>query len=190
MQCAFLRRTGIRRNLEGTLTDVEANRIIRDLMTPQFKAGNYDKGTLDGVTAVIAKLEHAPTTPPEPSATPIDWGGIGASAVVFGLLAMFFYRGVKTPGFRGWMILPLTLPFWLFPLLILNTTFALVLLALYVVAFPIVKLIVPQDLSPQGWGRDSAIRTYDSPNDGGSSGNSGSSGGGGDSGGGGSSGSW
>ena len=43
--------------LEGTLTDVAASRIIRDVMTPRFKAGNFDQGTQDGVLAVIAQLE-------------------------------------------------------------------------------------------------------------------------------------
>jgi uncharacterized protein len=40
--------------LEGTLTDVAASRIIRDQMTPQFKAGNYDQGTEAGVQAIVA----------------------------------------------------------------------------------------------------------------------------------------
>ena len=44
--------------LEGTLTDVAASgQIIRDVMTPRFKAGNYDRGVEDGVNAIIAQLE-------------------------------------------------------------------------------------------------------------------------------------
>src|SRR5450631_4305013 len=43
--------------LEGTLTDVASSRIIRNVMTPSFKAGDYDKGVSDGVTAIIAQLE-------------------------------------------------------------------------------------------------------------------------------------
>ena len=35
--------------LEGTLTDAQAARIIRDRMTPAFKAGDYDRGVADGV---------------------------------------------------------------------------------------------------------------------------------------------
>ena len=46
--------------LEGTLTDVASSRIVRNLMTPQFKTGNYDQGTADGVAAVIAQLEGKP----------------------------------------------------------------------------------------------------------------------------------
>lgn len=176
--------------LEGTLTDVEANRIIRDLMTPQFKAGNYDKGIEDGVAAVIAKLERTPTIAPEPPAAPFDWRGLIGAGFTFLLLGFFFYRGVRTPGIGGWMILPISLPFWLFPFAVLNTTVTFVLLAIYVIAFPIVKLIVPQDLMVQGRTRDPSIVSSDSRSDGGSSGDSGSSGGGGESGGGGSFGSW
>ena len=43
--------------LEGTLTDATASRIIRDLMTPRFREGNYDVGVEAGVTAVIQVLE-------------------------------------------------------------------------------------------------------------------------------------
>src|SRR5579862_8066972 len=46
--------------LEGSLTDVAANRIIRNLMTPRFKENNYDQGVVDGVNAVIAQLEGVP----------------------------------------------------------------------------------------------------------------------------------
>jgi uncharacterized membrane protein YgcG len=37
--------------LEGTLTDVAASRIIRDVMTPAFKSGDFDRGIEDGVKA-------------------------------------------------------------------------------------------------------------------------------------------
>ncbi len=43
--------------LEGTLTDVAAGRIIRNVMTPQFKAGDYDRGVSEGVAAIVAALE-------------------------------------------------------------------------------------------------------------------------------------
>jgi len=50
--------------LEGTLTDVACSRIIRNLMTPRFKAGDYDRGTADGVLAVIAPARRASRGPP------------------------------------------------------------------------------------------------------------------------------
>ena len=54
--------------LEGTLTDVAASRIIRDLMTPRFREGNYDVGIEAGVTAVIQILEGRP-----PAAADAEW---------------------------------------------------------------------------------------------------------------------
>ncbi|MGD9236336.1 MAG: TPM domain-containing protein [Desulfobacterales bacterium] len=39
--------------LEGTLTDLMAGRIIRNVIVPQFKAGNFDQGVIDGVQAMI-----------------------------------------------------------------------------------------------------------------------------------------
>ena len=43
--------------LEGTLPDAVASRIIRNVMTPPFKSGDYDKGVTAGVDAIIAQLE-------------------------------------------------------------------------------------------------------------------------------------
>lgn len=40
--------------LEPTLTDGACGQIIRMLITPPFKNGNYDKGVEDGATAIIA----------------------------------------------------------------------------------------------------------------------------------------
>jgi uncharacterized protein len=39
--------------LEGSLTDLMAGRIIRDVIAPQFKAGNFDQGVINGVQAMI-----------------------------------------------------------------------------------------------------------------------------------------
>ena len=43
--------------LEGTLTDVAASRIIRNVITPAFKSGDYDKGVSAGVDAIVGQLE-------------------------------------------------------------------------------------------------------------------------------------
>jgi uncharacterized protein len=39
--------------LEGSLTDLMAGRIIRNAIVPQFKAGHFDQGIIDGVQAMI-----------------------------------------------------------------------------------------------------------------------------------------
>ena len=54
--------------LEDTLTDVAAERIIRNLMTPRLREGNYDVGVEAGATAVIRILEGR-----QPSAESAEW---------------------------------------------------------------------------------------------------------------------
>src|ERR1019366_5726380 len=105
--------------LEGTLTDVASNRIIRNLMTPQFKAGNYNKGVEDGVTAVIAQLEGQPDVAPDAATTnatqsPMNEGALQlpwptrilGGAFIFGALGLFTFFGVMKPGSGGWFISP------------------------------------------------------------------------------------
>ena len=43
--------------LEGRLTDLIAGRIIRDVITPQFRNGRFDQGVIDGVTAMMASVK-------------------------------------------------------------------------------------------------------------------------------------
>jgi len=149
--------------LEGTLTDVASSRIIRNVMTPQFKAGNYDKGIDDGVVAVIAQLEGqadaipaqtlASTTSSSSSSFHFDtpdmpWPvRILLGAFIFGIIGLFTFVGIVTPG-AGWFLYAFLIPFWaMFPIIIVGVRGALVLLVTYVVGFPIGKLIV----SRQPW---------------------------------------
>src|SRR5450759_3624186 len=101
--------------LEPTLPDGAAGAIIRDLMTPEFKNSDYDKGIEAGVTAVIAQLEGRGTLPADPVAArsrdahSVSVSGLGAShlpwpqrilmgAFIFGIIGLFTVIGVLTPG--------------------------------------------------------------------------------------------
>lgn len=42
--------------LEGRLTDLQAGRIIRGIIVPEFKAGRFDQGVVNGVQAMIAAV--------------------------------------------------------------------------------------------------------------------------------------
>lgn len=59
-------RIEVGQGLEGDLTDLTSKRIIDQVITPNFKANNFDQGLLDGVTAILAitdpKLVSAPVT--------------------------------------------------------------------------------------------------------------------------------
>lgn len=47
--------------LEGQLTDLVAGRIIRNVIVPRFKAGQFDQGVIDGVSAMTAAVQGAYT---------------------------------------------------------------------------------------------------------------------------------
>jgi len=42
--------------LEGSFTDLIAGRIIRNVIVPQFKSGNFNQGVIDGVQAMIGAV--------------------------------------------------------------------------------------------------------------------------------------
>jgi uncharacterized protein len=209
--------------LEGTLTDVAASRIIRGLMTPQFRAGNYDQGTLDGTTAVIAQLEGragiADTGTPAPVAEAdtkttqssfdldlpdIPWPmRILMGAFIFGIIGLFTFIGIATPGV-GWFLYVFLIPFWaMFPLMVIGLYPTLALFVVYVVGYPITKLLLARtdwyrqaakDLKTKGRATIGGFTMTRSGHSSGSwssgSSSGGFSGGGGSSGGGGASGSW
>ena len=138
--------------LEGVLPDGAAGEIIRTWMTPAFKAGNYEKGIEDGVAAIIARLEGRG----EPSdRTPVENASSSGSgdladmpwhmrllvgAFVFGIIGLFTVIGVLTPGI-GWFLYLFLIPFWaIFPLFIIGARPTMVLLATYLLGYPIAKI--------------------------------------------------
>ncbi len=202
--------------LEGTLPDVTASRIIRNVMTPAFRAGNYDQGVSDGVAAIVAQLEGqsgtiAALADTAPAASEsllklegpnIEWPmRILLGCFIFGIIGLFTVIGVMTPGV-GWFLYVFLIPFWaMFPIIIIGVKATLVLLGTYLVGYPVAKLW----LARQPWYAKAAaelkatgtttvggmvISSGGSSSGGSSSGSGGFSGGGGSSGGGGASGSW
>ncbi len=43
--------------LEGSLTDLVSGRIIRDVITPQFRKGDFDQGVINGTAAMMAAVK-------------------------------------------------------------------------------------------------------------------------------------
>jgi len=85
--------------LEGTLTDLMAGRIIRDVIAPRFKMGQFDQGITEGVAAMIdvVKGEFSSTDIPRQSRQ--KQKGIPLVAV-FGLLFLINILG-RTSRFLG-----------------------------------------------------------------------------------------
>lgn len=204
--------------LEGTLPDGLAGSIIRNIMTPHFKTGNYNDGIQAGIKAIIEVLEGGTLADMESAASDTGKESIGSGlsepdltiterilfgAFIFGIIGLFTVIGILTPGV-GWFLYFFLIPFWaMFPIMVVGTTGALCCLITYLVVFPIAKLV----LKNTGWyiKAQNDLRTKGQASIGGftvtsggssssgsswSSGGSSFSGGGGSSGGGGASGSW
>lgn len=178
--------------LEKDLTDAEASQIIRNVISPQFKAGNYDNGIKKGVEAILAAIEgvYIPEKDNEDfEDIPVFFRLIFAFMFVI-VIGTFTFLGVIQK--KGWFLYFFLIPFWLtFPFVIFGYPGNLIALLMYLVLFPILKWKLPQ--TRFGQSMSSKFKTSVSSGSSSSSGWSGSSsfsGGGGSFGGGGSSGSW
>lgn len=204
--------------LEGTLTDLQAGRIISNIMAPRFREGDFDGGITDGINAVIGILEGGDAVTfgisddnanSEPSAfADLESTGLSVTeriligAFIFGIIGLFTIIGIMTPGF-GWFMYLFLIPFWAtFPIVVIGTKGTLVCFITYLIVYPAAKLFLRNsswyskaktDLKTTGKATIGGF-TFSSGGSGGSwsSGSSGGgfSGGGGSSGGGGASGSW
>ncbi|HRJ99622.1 MAG TPA: TPM domain-containing protein [Ignavibacteria bacterium] len=65
--------------LEGALTDAKSSSIIRNVITPKFKQGNYYQGINDGVDAIISAIKG------EYTADNTDSSGSGSGTCCFGI---------------------------------------------------------------------------------------------------------
>jgi uncharacterized protein len=204
--------------LEGTLTDATAGRIIRDVMTPRFRKGDYDGGIFQGASAIIAQLEGKAAAPaqtrPRERAQPSEFfkaptmalhEKVLMGAFIFGIIGLFTFVGIVTPG-MGWFLYFFLIPFWaMFPVMIFGSGITFYILIAYLVGFPIAKLLLSrtdnyrraiEDLKRKGRATIGGFTVggggggWSSRGGSWSSGGGGFSGGGGGSGGGGASGSW
>lgn len=137
--------------LADRLSDAAAGRIVRDLMAPRFQDGDFDRGIEDGIGAIIGSLEEAGaeqgTEQKQTAAKPFFDGPdmsiserILFGAFIFGIIGLFTIIGVVTPG-AGWFLYLFLIPFWaMFPIVIVGTRGALILLITYLICFPAAKL--------------------------------------------------
>ena len=200
--------------LEGVVPDITAGRVIREVMAPRFRDGDFDAGITEGAQALLSVLEgeelpagegygESDSFESELSGLESDlsWPGrILLGAFIFGIIGLFTVVGIMTPG-MGWFLYVFLIPFWAsFPIMIIGGKPTVVLLIIYIVGYPIVKLSIRKTawfkkaLEDQRTKGKSSIggfsfssggsgRSWSSGSSGGFSGGGGSSGGGGASGG-------
>lgn len=121
--------------LEGTLTDLDSSRILRERMHPLFAAGDYAGGVDAGVDAILAVLASEPPPPMPPhdthAAIPI-W----VSIFVFFMLTLFSLMAASG---GGWYTLWVTPACSLFLLVLLPLQAALIIFALYMVGVYVLR---------------------------------------------------
>jgi uncharacterized protein len=182
--------------LEGVLTDALCSQIIRHEIVPHFKNGNYDAGLRAGVAAILGAMEGTYAAS-EAGGSETDAGEIvvlgGMFLLVVGTMS---FLALFVPGFMGWFLYLFLMPFWLlFPLSLLGgLPWGPLPFAIFLIAFPIMRLLVQASTKSAGWQKrwtESGQASWGGWSSGGwSSGGSSFSGGGGSFSGGGSSGSW
>lgn len=72
--------------LEGVLNDATTNRIIRQLIVPQFKVGNYYQGISDASTRIIQLIDGEVLPEPAASAAPDKSKNLPWPLLIFGVV--------------------------------------------------------------------------------------------------------
>ncbi len=87
--------------LEGAITDAMSGRIIREIITPAFKRGNY-AGGLDQATTVMIKLAEGEFEGELAQQPPAGEGSDTASTIIFILFVLFVvYASSRRGGGNG-----------------------------------------------------------------------------------------
>ena len=94
-------RIEVGRGLEGDLTDVRANRIIRNVITPKFKEGKYFEGISEGVNSIQLAVAAKPDPAAAKTTESVDWGAIVSTAVFIGI-AVLSWLGAVLGRSKSW----------------------------------------------------------------------------------------
>jgi uncharacterized protein len=134
--------------LEGALTDVESGRIISGLMTPRFRAGDFDGGVGAAVDAIGAKVRGEPVALPEDRpASGIQGGPPGLVALVlFALFGLpFVNAALATRGPAGWLLYVMLAPFFfVVPAVFTGPLAGGIGVLAWLVLFPILRSVWPK----------------------------------------------
>ena len=91
-------RIEVGRGLEGNLPDITAGRIIRNVMIPRFKSGDFDGGISAGVEAILGSLEGSgPPVPAEEPEQGMDLGTKLMAGGIFSVVVGLFTRLAAVP---------------------------------------------------------------------------------------------
>jgi uncharacterized protein len=84
--------------LEGRLTDVLSGQIIDNVITPQFKAGRFNQGFLEGVTAITGAVRGEFTALPKKRKSKLNILAILIGPMIFMILLTEKFGRRRVPG--------------------------------------------------------------------------------------------
>ncbi len=161
--------------LEGALTDAQSGRIIDGIMTPKFRAGDYAGGVDSAVDVISSAIRGEELILPEDASGDGDEPIAGLIFLIFGL--PFIWTAVGARGAGGWMFGIFLAPFFFaFPAALFGARIGVIVMAVWLVVFPLLRLIVPK--GTVGKGSKSSGGSFWGPFIGGGGGGGGYSGGG------------
>lgn len=191
--------------LEASLTDAMTSYIINSVITPRFKQGDFEAGIREGLQNMILAADGTIGEADISTASGDDFPMWGFMLFWFGIVGLFTFMGIFTPGCSGWGLYVFLIPFYIGPAAIIadetGSQLGWLIILGYLVLYPLLRMILPKTefgkkmatkvkssgrsgvWSSSGWSSSSSSGWS-------SGGGSSFSGGGGSFGGGGSSGSW
>lgn len=137
--------------LEPYLTDAKSSRIIRNVITPSFRQGDYDGGILKGVNAIIGTIEGTYVNDGENEYTGEEMPLIARLFLLFFLfffLRPFIESALFSEGFASWFMFVFLSPFvGVLGSVSLGAGIGMVVIGVYAVGFIGMKLFF---LTPAG----------------------------------------
>jgi uncharacterized protein len=185
--------------LEGELTDAQSAAIVRNILRPQFRNGDFAGGIEKGVDAILGTLQGLDVIP-SAGGSGGDFQGAPLGARLMGVLiftvvvGLFSLVAVFGSGCGSWFLYFFLMPFYLaFPSAFFGPTAGFGFFATWLILFPVLKFWLGNTGAGKTFrGRHPGLFDFATSGgrSGGWSGGGGFSGGGGSFGGGGASGSW
>lgn len=160
-------RIEVGQGLEGVLTDVATNRIIKNRIAPHFREQDYDGGVRAGVEGIIQQIgsEYSVTDDYDVADEVPLVLRIIIGLFVFSILGVFTVVAIFIPGCMAWAFYVFLIPFYaVFPSIVLGLEGGLILLGIYIIAVPILRIL----LRNSDWGKNMAKKLFSGSGTGGS----------------------
>jgi len=129
--------------LEPVIPDILAGRVIREIMQPAFRAGDFDRGITAAVEALAGLVDGSTELPPPPEQSAPTGDMVGGLLVFIVVIGVFTLNALFASGCQSWFLYAFLTPFWFaFPSAFFGTRVGGIVGLCWLIGFPILKLLV------------------------------------------------